>query len=283
MTLVWVLSLAVAVSAAGLAYAAIHGSAVAVARHRLHFTERAGLELRNLFLFVDPLKVYGAHVAVVVLTASLLWLFTGSEVVAAVSAAAITMAPRWLWRMLRQRRLDRIEAQLPDALLNLAGALRAGVSLSVAIQALVELARPPISQEFDLMLREQRLGVSVDESLSNLVRRVPIPTMTLAVSAIKIANETGGGLAETLEHTSKTLRSKFQVEGKIKALTAQGRFQGLVMGAMPLVVGFFLHLIEPQAMGKLWTTAIGWGVIAVIVAFQGLGFYMIRKIVDIDV
>ena len=165
----------------------------------------------------------------------------------------------------------------------LSGGLRAGVGLSSAIQQLVAEAMPPISQEFTLLLREQRLGVTLEQSLSNLNRRVPTQTTTLVVSAMRIATETGGGLAETLERTSHTIRSRLQMEGKIGALTAQGKLQAWVVGLLPIVLMLVLNKMEPDAMSLLWHTRIGWGTLVVIGIFEVLGIYVIRKIVAIDV
>ena len=133
------------------------------------------------------------------------------------------------------------------------------------------------------MLREQRLGVTLEQSLNNLARRMPTQTTTLVVSAMRIAVETGGGLAETLERTSHTIRSRLQMEGKIRALTAQGKMQAWVVGLLPLFLMFILNKMEPEAMGELWHTPLGWGVLAVIAFLEVMGVYVVRKIVTIDV
>jgi tight adherence protein B len=184
---------------------------------------------------------------------------------------------------MRARRLLKIEDQLPDALLILAGGLKAGVSLTSAVSQLVREARPPITQEFDLMLREQRLGVTLDEALENLNRRVPTQSVTLVVSAMRIASTTGGGLAETLERASQTVRSKLAMEGKIRALTAQGKLQAWIVGALPLVLMYVLARMEPEAMSLLWTTRLGYAFLIVIALLLFFGVLLIRKIVDIDV
>lgn len=133
------------------------------------------------------------------------------------------------------------------------------------------------------MLREQRLGVSLDDALEGLSRRVPLQSMTLAVSAMRIAAETGGGLAEALERAAHTLRSKLAMEGKIRALTSQGKLQAIVVGLLPLGMLLALMKLEPADMGLLFTTHMGWGTLAVIVVLEFLGVLLIRKIVAIDV
>lgn len=277
------LVLIAAASVAVLAFVVADLGWAALQRHRERFTARAHVQLRHMFVFIDPVKLYVANVACTVIGGTAVFIAIGSPWLALVTAVVMFFAPPWVWRFVRRRRLSRIEQQLPDALMNLAGGLRAGVSLSVALQSFCEQARPPLAQEFELMLREQRMGVTLEESLNHLARRVPTPAMGLVVSAIKIASETGGGLAETLERVATTLRNKFVVEGKIAALTAQGKLQAIVVGAMPVLLLYVLNLLEPHEMDKLWHTPIGWATLAVIVALESLGLYLIRRITSIDV
>jgi tight adherence protein B len=252
-------------------------------RYRRLFTERANVGLRELFLFIDPARLYMLNLALILLLGALTWALTRSAVPALLVAGATALGPRVVLRWMRRRRVEKLEQQLPDALQMLSGGLKAGVSLSQAIQQLVLEASAPISQEFDLVLREQRLGVSMDEALENLHARVPLQSMTLTVSAMRIAGETGGQLAETLERAAQTLRQKLAMEGKIRALTSQGKLQAWVVGALPLFLMLVLNRMEPTAMGMMFHTRMGWATLAVIGLFEFFGIIVIRKIVDIDV
>ena len=144
-------------------------------------------------------------------------------------------------------------------------------------------APAPLGQEFSLLLREQRLGLTLEQSLNNLARRMPTQTTTLVVSAMRVAAETGGGLAETLERTAATIRSRLQMEGKIGALTAQGKLQAWVVGLLPVVLMLILNKMEPEAMSLLWHSRIGWATLVVLALLEFMGLYVIRKIVAIDV
>lgn len=254
-----------------------------LARYRRLFTERANVGLRELFLFVDPGRLFVLNLALLVLLTTLAWVLTRNAIPAIVTAIVVAFGPRFLLRWLRRRRVEKLEQQLPDALQMLAGGLKAGVSLSQAIQQLVLESRPPISQEFDLVLREQRLGVSMDAALDGLNKRVPLQSVTLTVSAMRIASETGGQLAETLERAAQTLRQKLAMEGKIRALTSQGKLQAWVVGALPLFLMVVLNKMEPAAMNLMFTTRAGWATLVVIALFEFFGVLVIRKIVDIDV
>lgn len=276
-------SIVVAIAVSLLAWFAVDMGSNGMQRYRAAFTRNASFQLSDMFLFVDPGMLFIGNIGAMLAGGIAAWIFTGSLIFTLPVCAALALMPRFLYRLMRMRRIKRFEEQLPDALMMLGGGLRAGVSISSAIQQLVAESGPPLSQEFALMLREQRLGVTLEESLNNLSRRVPTQTVTLVVSAMRIANETGGGLAETLERTSVSVRSTFQVEGKIDALTAQGKLQAWVVGMLPLLLMAVLNRMEPEAMDQLWHTQIGWATLFVIGFLEFMGIWLIRKIVAIDV
>jgi tight adherence protein B len=278
-----IITLVIALSAGLLTWFAIDMGTSTMKRYRANFTENAKFQAQEFFLFIDPKKLFLANIAVMSLGAVLVWILSGSIVIAIPVFFALALVPRLLYSLMRKRRLRKFEEQLPDALMMLAGGMRAGVGLTSAMTQLVAEAHAPLGQEFSLLLREQRLGVTLEQSLNNLGRRMPTQTTTLVVSAMRIASETGGGLAETLERTANTIRSRLQMEGKIGALTAQGKLQAWVVGALPLGLMMVLNKMEPEAMGMMWHTRIGWLTLLVIAVFEFLGIYVIRKIVTIDV
>lgn len=277
------ISLVVAVSAALLTWLAYDIGSTTLRRYRAHVAEKTAFQAREFFLFIDPKKLFVANLAVMVLSAVLAWLVTGSFLLALAVLVLLALMPRIAYRLLREQRMRKFEEQLPDALMMLSGGMRAGVGLSSAITQLVREAQAPLSQEFNLMLKEQRLGVPLEQALANLNRRVPTQSTTLVVSAMRIAHETGGGLAETLERSAHTLRSRHQMEGKISALTAQGKLQAWVVGLLPIGLMLVLNKMEPEAMAMLWETRLGWGVLGVIAFLEIMGIYVIRKIITIDV
>jgi tight adherence protein B len=275
--------LAIAVAAALLAWFLIQAGSNAMARYRASFTERTRFQAQEFFLCVDPRQLFILNFAVMILGSALAWIFTGNLLLAVPVFFALAMLPRLVYAGLRRRRMQRFEQQLPDALMMLSGGLRAGVGLNAAMQQLVAEAHAPLAQEFTLMLREQRLGVTLEQSLNNLARRMPTQTTVLVVSAMRIASDTGGGLAETLERTANTIRSRLQMEGKIAALTAQGKLQAWVVSLLPLMLMLILNHMEPEAMSYLWHTRLGWATLAGIALLESLGVYVIRRIVAIDV
>lgn len=276
-------TLAIAVAVALLVWASFDLGGKLLAAYRARFTRATRFNLRDLFLFADPSRLYAINLALMLLAAAGVWLFTRSLLLALVVAVLLAFAPRLIFRWLRRRRIERIEAQLPDALLMIAGGAKAGLSLVSAVRQVGAELPPPLSQEFQLMQHEQRLGVSLDDSLENLAHRVPVQSVGLMVSAMRIASETGGGLAETLERTAATLRSQHAMELKIRALTSQGKLQAWVVGLLPLFLLWALTRMEPDAMALLWTTRMGWGVLVAVAIMEFFGVMLIRKIVAIDV
>lgn len=278
-----VVAFVVFISAVMLTWFAIDVGTTAMARYRADFTQRAGFQVQEFFLFIDPRSLFMANLAVMALGGLAVWMVTGSVLVALPAFFGLTMLPRALYAWFKKRRQHKFEEQLPDALMMLCGGLRAGVGMNAALAQLVAEAKAPLAQEFTLLLREQRLGVSLDQSLSNLSRRIPTQATTLVISAMRVATETGGGLAETLERTAHTIRSRLQMEGKIGALTAQGKLQAWVVGLLPVAMMAVLNKMEPEPMGMLWHSRIGWATLFVIGFLECMGIYVIRKITAIDV
>ncbi|KVQ09543.1 type II secretion system F family protein [Burkholderia ubonensis] len=250
-------------------------------------TQRVATEvesnLADLFIFINTQQVAGLSALAVFVLPLMVYLVLQNVLFTAVSVPLAFMLPRlWVGRM-RTKRLRDIESQLPDALLMMSGALRAGASFPIALESVAQESRPPISQEFDLLLREIRLGVDLPVALRNMERRIPVSDFLMVTAAISISREVGGNLAETLESVARTLREKQQMEGKIRSLTAQGKMQGWVMTGLPIFLIFVLRHMEPKAMAPLFDSAIGWGVLLVIGVMEFIGYQAIKKITHIDV
>ncbi|RMX04872.1 hypothetical protein D8I35_13505 [Corticibacter populi] len=252
-------------------------------RYRSQFTHSAKLSLDNLFFFVDPQQLFFANVGMVLVVPVFVFFATGAIPVAIGAAILMFFLPGLVYRYLKRRRLDKLLEQMPDALNMMAGAMRSGGSLAMAMDLIVEETPPPFSQEISLVLREQKLGVSLDDALENLAQRAPLQDVELLVSAITISKDVGGSLAEVLERLASTLRAKAAMEGKIKALTSQGKLQGIVVGLLPVLLALVLFQMEPEAMAPLLNTYYGWAVIGVIAVLLTMGGFMIKKIVSIDV
>lgn len=252
-------------------------------RYRENFVDQARLNLSDMFLFMDTTQLFLFNAVLLVVVPLLVWFVTGSLIIALLLAALLAFLPRKVYAWMKQRRIDKIQEQLPDALQMLSGSLRAGVGFAPAMEVLVHDGQPPLAQELALVLREQHLGVRTEEALEHFSDRVPIVDAKLFVSAVNISREVGGNLAETLATLAETLRRRLIMENKVKALTSQGRLQGIVMAMLPVFLIGYLTFMYSSTMQPMFHTWHGWLVIAICVVMEYLGYRMCRKIMTIDV
>lgn len=252
-------------------------------RQKETLAHQASTTLADMFIFLDPQKMFRYNVTAMIVLPAIVWFLTANPLFTVVALVATFVLPKYYVNHLRVTRLKTLEKQLPDALLMITGAMSAGASLNVAIESMIKEQRPPIAQEFELMVREQRMGVDFDAALRNMEKRNPVPDFALVISALRISREVGGNLAEILNSLAETLREKQTMEGKIASLTAQGKIQGVVMTCLPLLVMFALMQIEPVAMAPLFSTWPGYLTLAVIMVMEVMGYFFIRKITRIDV
>lgn len=194
----------------------------------------------------------------------------------------ISKGVRGIGNLLR-RRSKKFEDQLIEGLDLLSNSLKSGFSLFQGLKLLSEEMSPPISEEFHLVLQEMKLGLSLEESLQNLARRVKSEELNIVITAIEISQETGGSLSETLERVAFTLREKNKIFGKIKALTSQGRMQALIVGLLPVFLMFAILGIDSQFIMPLFSKPLGWIMLSVAVAMEVTGMVVIRKIMRVDV
>ena len=254
-----------------------------LADYKENFTENADANAADMFMTVDTGRLFTINLVAVVLIPSLVLIITREWIIPLGLFIFLFFIPVVIYRGMRVKRLRKFEEQLPDGLIMMAGSMQAGASLNIAIDNLIKEQPAPISQEFELFNREQRIGVDFDLSLDHMDERIPIQDFAMFTSALRINRDIGGNLANILEKLSDTLRKKHQMEGKIDSLTAQGKLQGIVMTGLPVLLGVLLYFLEKDSMSQLWTTKIGYVVLSVIIVMEFLGYLMIKKITTINV
>ncbi|MCO7223837.1 type II secretion system F family protein [Pleionea sp. CnH1-48] len=283
MTVITLVAILFAFTAAMLTYVGWQMLSKAAVSYRENFTSQAKVRAADLFLFVEPEKIFIFNIILIVISFLFAFLMFESLVPSIIAAVLMGFFPSISYKVLKKKRHETFIKQLPDMLQSSATAMKAGSSLNQAIESVVMEETGPISQEFDLFLRELRVGVDFNEALNNIYTRIPMMDLKLVISGMQISREIGGNLADTLERLADTLRRKIEMEGKIDALTAQGRAQGFVMTALPILLGLVLYQMEPEQMSLLWEKWYGWIVIAIVVLMEVMGYFFIRKIVNIDV
>jgi tight adherence protein B len=184
---------------------------------------------------------------------------------------------------LKVRRRNRFNIQLVEALSSMSNAMKSGFSIMQAMEHVVANGESPISEEFETMLHQTRVGVGFQEALRNMDRRVGSEDLTLVVLSIETARKTGGNLTEIFASISHTIRERMRIEKRIDTLTAQGRLQGIVLSLMPVVIGLVLHLLEPDLFGPFLKSTVGIICLFVVTIMLVLGALTIRKIVKIDI
>lgn len=280
--LAWLPSLAMAVCVGLLAWGLARALGATLGWQRERLTHLSRVQLEELFLFVDTTTFLRWNAIGLLLVAAGSALLIGPlGVIVAVAVAAT--APSALHRWIKRRRLRALERQLPDIADSIAGSLRSGMGLGQAIARVAAHQPPPASQEFALVLREHRLGVALDEAMAAVAARSGLRDLHMLVAVLGIARDLGGGLAAALERLAVSMRRRLAMEDRIRALTSQGRLQGIVMGALPIVLGAVLWVLEPEQMRKLFTEPLGWLTLAGVALLEIGGFVLLRKIVRIEV
>lgn len=249
----------------------------------LRRTSKLEEQLNLSYVFLNVKKLLFIYFLLLVIVFAAIFFIFKFSVIYIFAVLFLAILPFIIIKRFKKKQLEKIEQQLPDALMLIAGGLRSGASLSTALFQLTNECLPPLKNEIAFIIKEQKVGLPLSDALLNFQKRMPINAVILMTTSIRIALETGGELAETLTKAAETLRQINQSEGKIKALTSQGKMQAWVVGLMPIALIFVLCQMEPEAMDKLWSTPAGWIALTGILIFEMLGMIFIRKIVDIDV
>jgi len=213
-----------------------------------------------------------------------------NPVVLVVVALLGLWAPRLYLKRRQAGRLRAFANQLPDTITLLANSLRAGSSFLQGMELVTREARPPISEEFERVVREMQLGVALQPALDNLVRRVASEDLELMVTAIQIQSQVGGNLATVLDAIAHTIRERVRIQGEIQTLTAMQRYSGYVITLLPVGLGALLFVISPAYVTVMLERppemlGLPLGIVFYFVGLisMGIGYVFIRRIVDIKV
>lgn len=220
-------------------------------------------------------------------------LFMGAFIVTALSGQGLMLSVllgigvAWLPVIVLQhktrRRRTLFEDKLPEALDFLTRALRAGHSLSVALGMAAHELSPPIGSEFKKVFDEIGFGIPFGESMSAMARRVQSRDLDFLIIALMIQRETGGNLTELLEGLARTVRERMKLKGKVRTLSAEGRFSAVLLGIMPFLLGAILSFLNPAYMSALWQSQQGHNILMSGLVLLVLGFVSLNSITRIKV
>ena len=183
----------------------------------------------------------------------------------------------------KKSRVNKFSNQLAEFLVLIVNSLRAGQTFMQGSEVAAKESPAPVSVEFKQMLKEVSLGMQADQSMENMLVRVPSEDLKIVVAAYNIQRKVGGNLATILEQTAHTIRERQRIQGQIDTLTTQGKLSGVIVALIPVALVFILGTLSPTYMAPLFGTTIGKGLIAFAVLLQIIGAFAIKKIVDIDI
>ncbi len=173
--------------------------------------------------------------------------------------------------------------EFPDALDLLVSALRAGIAFSAALQIVAEESPEPVRSEFAIVVEEQSLGLELRDALTNMTNRVGSLDLKFFATAVVLQRTAGGNLTEVLENTSRLIRDRFRIIGDVKTFTAAGRMTGIILSALPFGMCVMMLMLAPDYFRRMWDLPTGRSILGMAFLLQLLGWFTIRKIVDIKV
>ena len=183
----------------------------------------------------------------------------------------------------RNKRFEKFEELFPEAIDTLARAVRAGHAFTTALEMITNEVAEPVAGEFRQLYEEQKFGMPVRDALINLTERMPLVDVKFFVTAVMLQRETGGNLAEILDNLSYVIRERFKIQRQVRVYTAQGRLtMALLMGMPPIIVTVML-LLNPSFIRPLFSDPIGHTLLVAGIILQTVGYFVIRKIVRIQV
>ncbi len=287
-----ILAALAALAALGISYRILAILYTGFREHSRQYAASAGSQLEEMFLFIPPHRIIELAALLSAVAFMLLFFLTmdfsriglmRGVLFGGLAAAGAWRIPPVTIKILRQRRLRQFNDQLVDGLMTMSNALKAGFSIMQSFEAIIRNGQNPIAQEFGMVMQRIRVGVKFEDALANLHQRIGGQDLELVVMSIETARQTGGSLTEVLEKIAATIRERVRIENRIRTLTAMGRLQGIVLGCMPILLGLALFGMDPRMMTTFLRSSAGMITVALVVALETAGFFVIRKIIRIEV
>ena len=212
-----------------------------------------------------------------------IYVLTGNFIYFLLAGVVGAFGPLQYIKRKKRRRVEAFEEGFPEAIDLLARSIRAGHAFATGLKVVAEEAQEPVRSEFRHVFEEQKFGLPLEESLLGLGDRIDLVDIRIFVTAILVQRDVGGNLAEILDKISYTIRERFMIRRQIRVYTAQGRMTGYLLAALPLIMGFLIWMLNSEYMSILFSEPIGRLMIAAAVVLQIIGFFVISRIVDIEI
>jgi tight adherence protein B len=240
-------------------------------------------QLDKMFIQVNRQKLFLWYTITPLIMGVLGFLFLRSLGLALLAGLVSFIFPSLIIRNLKAKRRARFQNQLSDGIMVLSSSLKGGLSLMQAIEVVVEEMPAPFSQEFGLVLRENKIGVPLEDSLKHMHERMHFEELDLVINSILVSKETGGDLTKVLARLAVTLRDNRKLKESIKTLTLQGRLQGIIMSVLPFFFVTWVISFNRSHFDIMFSSETGRVLLIIAVCLQVVGIFLIHKFSKIDI
>lgn len=240
-------------------------------------------ELDRMFIDIPYRKLLLMDIGFPLAAGLLVFSLTKTPWMGLVAAFAGLAISNLILRQLEVARRAKFASQLVDGLMLLSGSLNVGLSLLQSFEALVEEMPAPISQEFGLVVRENRMGIPLEECLHKLKQRMKCEELTLIITAVLVARETGGEITKVFSSLVLSIRERNRLLSRVKALCVQGKLQGRIMMFLPILFGYAACKINPEFFNTLVNTSQGRMLLGYAVVSDIIGTILIMRMSRIEI
>ncbi len=240
------------------------------------FLTQAGLKIRAGNILLLCLVTAGVM-------GTLAYIFTQNGLFAVAGAGLGGLMPYSYASYRRSKRFQKFEELFPEAIDTLARAVRAGHAFTTALELISNEVSEPVASEFRMLFEEQKFGLPVRDALMNLTERVPLVDVKFFVTAVMLQRETGGNLAEILDNLSYVIRERFKIMRQVRVYTAQGRLTMMLLMGLPPVIVISMLSLNPSFIRPLFNDPIGHTLVVAGITLQTIGYFVIRKVIQIQV
>lgn len=246
------------------------------------FEERLSMRLAGAGSSLKPAEWLLLHASIALGAGFVGLIFRGGALMFVLFLVGLAL-PWWWLRRKHSKRQSAFNAQLAETLTLMSGGLSAGLSLPQAVDSVVREGQEPMAGELRRALVEQRLGVTIEDALDGVGDRMDSQDFNWVVMAVRIQREVGGNLAELLTTVSETLREREYLRRQVRVLSAEGRFSGYVLSALPPIMFVYMLFIRPDFVRPLYTTGTGFALVGAAIALLGIGQFVMTKLTKIEV
>ena len=259
------------------------GDLIGKANFLQEYRDRMGIKLLQAGLHIKPQEFIVINIFVTLICGGLFFaVANASFIVGIVGFFCGFFGPHLFLMLKKSGRIADFNNQMVDGLSLMSNSLKAGYGFMQAVQLLAEESPNPLGEEFARVVRENALGLPLEDALDGLTKRIESEDLDLCITAVLIQRQIGGNLSEILDSIAFTIRERIRLKGQIKTLTAQGRLGGLVIALLPLALGIVFSILQTEMMDLFIHSFLGKVLIGIGIFMQSLGAFAIKKTIEIE-